>query len=208
MVNTITLDNPSAVFATRDRIIEVAIRRFGHFGFDKTTMAEIALDASVSKQALWNYFSDKRTLITAVIEKVIREYISTIEKEFADSSNVPDALEKFLSARRNLHQKYTMLVAQLIDPQSLLWNKSLIEAKDYLKEKEMNLLRNLFRQGITSGELRPMDAESNAILLLDVFNAMYIHAFDWNSIPDPNAGEVLYQRQHDLLVLIYMGMKS
>ena len=207
MVNSITLDNPSAVFATRDRIIEAAIRRFGHFGFDKTTMTEIALDASVSKQAISTYFSDKRTLITSVIEKVIGEYIGTIEKEIAGSRNVPDALENFLSARKNLHQKYMMLVAQLIDPQSLLWNKSLIEVKDNLKEKEMNLLRSLFRQGITSGELRPLDAESTAILLLEVFNAMYIHAVDWNSIPDPKACDELYQRQHDLLVLMYMGMK-
>ena len=208
MVHTIAQENPSTVFATRDRIIEVAIRRFGHFGFDKTTMAEIAIDASISKQALWNYFSDKRLLITAVIEKVIGEYIATIEKEFAGSNNVPEALEKLLTARKQLHDKYSMLVAQLIDPQTLVWNKSLIEAKDNMKEKEVKLLRNLFMQGITSGELKPMDAEKAAVLILDVLTTMFIHAIDWSSIPDPNACEDLYQKQKDLLTIIFTGLKA
>ena len=208
MVHTIAQENPSTVFATRDRIIEVAIRRFGHFGFDKTTMAEIALDASISKQALWNYFSDKRILITAVIEKVIGEYVGAVEMEFAESRNIPDALQKLLFARKQLHEKYSMLVAQLIDPQNLVWNKSLVEAKDNLKDREVKLLRNLFMKGITSGELKPMDADKTAVLILDVFTTMFIQAYDWNGIPDPNTCEILYQQQQDLLDLIYTGLKA
>jgi TetR/AcrR family transcriptional regulator len=194
-------------FATRERIIEVAIRRFGHFGFDKTTMTEIALDASISKQALWNYFPDKKVLITAVIEKVMGEYIRIIEEAFTESVDVHHALHQLLEARRHLYKKYTMLVAQLVDPQTLVWNKALIEAKDNLKAKEVQLLRDLLTKGVVSGELKMLDAEKTAALILDVFTSMLIHVFDWHGRTDANTCELLYEKQKDLLMLIYNGMR-
>jgi TetR/AcrR family transcriptional repressor of mexJK operon len=208
MVNLTEQAVIAPAFATRERIIEVAIRRFGHFGFDKTTMTEIALDASISKQALWNYFPDKKVLITAVIEKVIGEYIRILEAAFIQSKDVYHALQQLLEARRHLYTKYTMLVSQLVDPQTLVWNKTLIEAKDNLKEKEEHLLRELLSKGVVSEELKQLDAEKTSTLILDVFTSMLIHAFDWNGMTDTNTCELLYKKQKDLLMLIYNGMSA
>ena len=40
----------------RSRILEVAKRRFSHYGLAKTTMAEIAKDLAFSKALLYYYF--------------------------------------------------------------------------------------------------------------------------------------------------------
>jgi AcrR family transcriptional regulator len=45
----------------RDVIIEGAIKRFIHYGINKTTMNEIAEDLSVSKPSLYYYFPDKNS---------------------------------------------------------------------------------------------------------------------------------------------------
>jgi hypothetical protein len=100
-----------------------------------------------------------------------------------------------------------MLVAQLVDPQTLVWNKALIEAKDNLKAREVQLLRDLLTKGVVSGELKMLDAEKTAVLILDVFTSMLIHVFDWHGMTDANTCELLYEKQKDLLMLIYNGMR-
>ena len=52
-------------------ILEGAIKRFAHFGINKTSMAEIAEDLSLSKPALYYYYPDKQSLILAVAERLI-----------------------------------------------------------------------------------------------------------------------------------------
>lgn len=45
----------------REQIIEGAIKRFSHFGINKTTMNDIAEDLAVSKPSLYYYFPIKNT---------------------------------------------------------------------------------------------------------------------------------------------------
>ena len=58
-----------------DHILEAAIKRFSHFGVNKTTMTEIADDLAISKPALFYYFQDKNSLIAAVAEKLRDEFL-------------------------------------------------------------------------------------------------------------------------------------
>jgi TetR/AcrR family transcriptional regulator len=61
-------------------ILEVARKRFAHFGFAKTTMSEIASDVGMSKASLYYYFPDKEHLFAGVIG---REMDSFIERMIA-----------------------------------------------------------------------------------------------------------------------------
>src|SRR5690606_22486013 len=54
---------------------EVAKKRFAHFGMNKTTMAEIAKDLSISKALLYYYYPDKNSLYAAVLGYVMNEMI-------------------------------------------------------------------------------------------------------------------------------------
>ena len=50
----------------REHILEAAVRRFAHFGVQKTTMTEIADDLGMSKEALFYYCTDKHSVTRAV----------------------------------------------------------------------------------------------------------------------------------------------
>ena len=43
-------------------IIDAAIRRFSEYGYNKTTMAEIAEDAAMSAANLYRYFKNKQDI--------------------------------------------------------------------------------------------------------------------------------------------------
>ena len=47
----------------RSQIIEAANARFKHYGYGKTTMAEIAADSGMSAANLYRYFKNKQEII-------------------------------------------------------------------------------------------------------------------------------------------------
>ena len=46
----------------KHNILDKAFARFGHFGFGKTTMAEIAKDCEMSAGNLYRYFENKKEI--------------------------------------------------------------------------------------------------------------------------------------------------
>lgn len=64
------------------RILEAAGRLIAHYGYDKTTVAEIAQEAGISKGAIYLHFESKEKLIEALIlyesNRVLEDALSRI----------------------------------------------------------------------------------------------------------------------------------
>jgi TetR/AcrR family acrAB operon transcriptional repressor len=56
------------------RILKSASKLFVHFGFDKTTVSDIARDAGVSKGAIYLHFESKDALLEALIIQELKMY--------------------------------------------------------------------------------------------------------------------------------------
>jgi len=56
--------------AGKQAIVEAAIVVFGKYGFKQTTMNMIAEQAGLSRQSVYNHFSDKETILRAMSEYV------------------------------------------------------------------------------------------------------------------------------------------
>lgn len=57
--------HPRAQKQVRERILEAAEERFRHYGYHKTTMAEIAGDCDMSAANLYRYFENKQDIAAA-----------------------------------------------------------------------------------------------------------------------------------------------
>ncbi|HEY7534380.1 MAG TPA: helix-turn-helix domain-containing protein, partial [Thermodesulfobacteriota bacterium] len=64
---------------TRDKILEVAMRLFAEKGFSGTTTREIAEKADVNEALIFRYFSTKKDLYGAIIERKIEEEPGVVE---------------------------------------------------------------------------------------------------------------------------------
>lgn len=67
--------------AVRDRIIDAATVRFSHYGYGKTTMAEIAGDCTMSPGNLYRYFAGKLDLAEVIAERAIEEIVALLRRE-------------------------------------------------------------------------------------------------------------------------------
>ena len=104
---------------TRSRFVEVARRHFAERGFDGTSIATIAQELGLTKQALLHHFGSKERLYGEVLQQISDGVIAELN-ELAESSEDPhEALETLLVERiaGRLDQSDTtrILMRELLD---------------------------------------------------------------------------------------------
>lgn len=141
----------------RELIIEGAIKRFIHFGINKTTMNEIAEDLSVSKPSLYYYFPDKTSLILGVVERVFNDYFEILEKDQKAGSTIESILLNLVEIKHKFFVKYYMMHLSNGNPDPSL---NSVELKTYLEKmllKNCKYHEKIFEQAIANQEIAPQD---------------------------------------------------
>lgn len=64
----------------REQIIDAAKKRFSHFGYAKTTMAEVAADCSMSPGNLYRFFPGKLDIAEAIASAAREEHLKDLRK--------------------------------------------------------------------------------------------------------------------------------
>lgn len=93
----------------RDRIMAAALARFRHYGYNKTTMAEIAADCGMSTANIYRYFENKQDIARLCVGSCIRDRIEQVEAASNnDQLNARDRLRAFvLTLLKNCHDTYS-----------------------------------------------------------------------------------------------------
>jgi TetR/AcrR family transcriptional repressor of mexJK operon len=151
----------------RDVIIEGAIKRFIHYGINKTTMNEIAEDLSVSKPSLYYYFPDKNSLVLGVIDKIFSDYFEIIGKDKSSDISLEDRLSIFIEVKHRFFQKYYMLHLSGGSPDSSLNSDELKSHFLKMKKKNEQFHADVFQAAIEKGEIAPTDVDKIAELYLE-----------------------------------------
>lgn len=188
----------------KGEIVSSALRRFSHFGFHKTTLAEIAEDSSISKQALAYYFPDKSTLANAVEDTIMNEYVSTLSQELIISGSTLEGMLKLTEVKRSFLQKYFMLIAD--DHPTEFAGNRLLTWKQKIRKEELRLLQPLLQHGINTGELMAFEVGKKSELFLDVLSALSRCVHD-KPFPDATAFDELFLKQKEVTEIFYNGLK-
>ncbi|GMU80116.1 MAG: hypothetical protein AMXMBFR46_29010 [Acidimicrobiia bacterium] len=80
---------------TRRAIIAAARARFAAYGFEDTTLADVAADASVSGPTVPFHFGSKAGLLTAVINNYYDELMARVDEVIDKPTSVADRLTAF-----------------------------------------------------------------------------------------------------------------
>lgn len=65
--------------AAREKILDAAWTRLGHYGLGKTTMAEIADDCCMSAANLYRYFKNKNDIAAACCDRAMAENVEELK---------------------------------------------------------------------------------------------------------------------------------
>lgn len=171
---------PDTHNARRQHILDAAERSFARNGFHRTTMQDIAREATVSLGALYVYFPSKEALIAGITERDR----SVLAAELAEVANAPD----IAAALTRLGERYAVeeprhkqqLVVE-IGAESMRGGPvgDIFRACD---QEIMALMRRLFERAIAEGKIRPaLPAEQLALAVAVIGDGLF-----WRRAVDPD----------------------
>jgi TetR/AcrR family transcriptional regulator len=184
------------------RILEVAQKRFAHYGVGKTTMTEIASDLGMSKASIYYYYPDKEHLFLAVIQKEMDEFIAGVIRVTKEKGTASKKLKHYVSIRQSHFQRLVSLAH--IDEQSLTIVKSSSEKlHEHLVLKETKLVQHILSMGIKAGEFTSFATQTYADLLVTSMRGLRVLMIHKKELIDPEdyAKAEHYQKQLTTLFL-------
>jgi AcrR family transcriptional regulator len=137
----------------RELIIEGAIKRFVHFGINKTTMNEIAEDLAVSKPSLYYYFPDKTSLILGVVEKIFEDYFEALYKDKKNSGSFENTLLNIIEVKHRFFLRYYMLHLSYGNTDSAVSSVELKEYLDKMLQKLRKFHEKVFEDAVIKNEI-------------------------------------------------------
>jgi len=140
-----------------DRILEAAERLFRHYGYSKTTVADIARDLGMSPANIYRFFSSKEEIHQAICGRLL----GTSYQQILDISRLPLSASERL--RRSVTAQHELTVEAMLDDQKV--HEMVIVALErdwHVIEKHVDRVHDVFaeiiRQGIAAGEFAEQDA--------------------------------------------------
>jgi AcrR family transcriptional regulator len=174
-------------------IIEASQKRFGLFGVEKTSMREIANDIKLSKASLYYYFPDKESLYKAVVEKEQTAFMENISERIFSIHEPEQLLLEYANARLSYFRTLLNLSRLRLEAYSGL-KPGFRKTIQMFKEKEKEIIKQIFEKGISSGEFFINDTDQTASLFLDLLKGLRI------TLVNEKKTLFIEQEEYDLLL--------
>lgn len=144
---------PEDTGVARQRLIDAAETCFSRYGVGKTTVEDVANEASVSRATVYRYFSDRDELILGVLMREAGRYFERLADHLETQPGLAEAVVEGVmftidSVRADQH------LAMLFSPEAVGITSSVAGTSEALFATVTAFLRPLFERGRETGELR------------------------------------------------------
>jgi AcrR family transcriptional regulator len=145
--------------SVRDQIVDAAKKRFSHFGYAKTTMAEVASDCAMSPGNLYRFFPGKLDIAEAIATEDYSKHLEHLRKLAIQPNK--DARERlhdllFEELRRTYHKLEK-------DPRAFEMARVISQERpkfaNWMLENERKILIELLGEAERRGEFKTDDKE-------------------------------------------------
>ncbi len=158
-----------AILDTRERILGCAIELFGRRGYEAVAVADIAQTCGVSTALIYYHYSDKESLLRAIVERAGEVFDARSRAALAPGTAARERLERFITMRIEDVSADEGLVRILIrpitDPEGPLAAELLTAIS-----RTIEALAAVITEGIEAGEFEPVDPWMAAECLFGLVN--------------------------------------
>lgn len=197
--------SPVSVEEVQKQILNAAESRFRTFGYNKTTMAEIAQDCHMSTSNLYRFFENKQDIGEGCVLRCYAELEESLQKVVRQNGeSLKERIEEFFLANM---EYYHFLLTQF-PPIYELMVSMVNERKELIQhhlERKAEWLSKMLTEGNQSGELNIEDVDQTAKVLLNCtakFTTARNLAFDSCTLEERRA------QLKDVMKLLFKGLDS
>ncbi|MFS2225703.1 TetR/AcrR family transcriptional regulator [Pantoea sp. B65] len=154
--------------SVRDQVVEAATEHFSHFGYEKTTVSDLAKAIGFSKAYIYKFFDSKQAIGEVICTNRLAMVMAIVNSAIADA---PTASEKL----RRLFRALTEAGSDLFFHDRKLYDIAAVAARDKWpsavmhEERLRQLLEQILLEGRKTGEFErktPLDEAVHAIYLV------------------------------------------
>jgi AcrR family transcriptional regulator len=152
----------------RDQIVEAAEKHFSRYGYEKTTVSDLAKAIGFSKAYIYKFFDSKQAIGEAICSRTLNQIIVAVEQAVAGA---PTPTEKFRRMFKSLTATGVALFfndRKLYDIAASSAGEGWPSAKAYA-QRIQQILIDILREGRETGEFErktPLDETAHAIYLV------------------------------------------
>ncbi len=187
----------------RDRIKHAALSRFSHYGYNKTTMAEIAADSGMSTANIYRYFENKQEIASECVSNCIAERIDRVRTAVAATPN-------------NASEQLRTFVLELLNGCHSTWSQEekihelvvfITNERPEIVHQKITVLiqqiKQILQTGADSGDFLITDLDKTARAIYSSISVFDVPLFmNFYSLQD------FQQRAHEVVDLILLGLAS
>ena len=152
----------------RDQVINAATKHFGHYGYEKTTVSDLAKAIGFSKAYIYKFFDSKQAIGEVICSNRLAMIMEIVDAAIADA---PTASEKL----RRLFRSISEAGSDLFFHDRKLYDIAAVASRDQwpsVKAHEVRIraiIQQILLDGREAGEFErktPLDETTNAIFLV------------------------------------------
>lgn len=185
----------------RQQILDAAARRFGDYGYGKTTIAEIAGDCDMSSGNVYRYFDSKEAIAIAGVEAKLEEKANVCEAAIDASAPAIEQLRDYLLARLRFSHAFNCGGSHLHELVQLITERHR-NLLDHYDARAIDRLEGIVNHGIETGEFRDAPARRSAASVFMATIMFSVPIFMHEELA------VLEDRMQAVLELLHQGLKA
>jgi AcrR family transcriptional regulator len=173
----------SDIEATRRRqILDAAEKVFTKRGIDKARMDDIVQESGLSKGALYWYFKSKDAIVSALVEHVLISEMREAEALIHAEGTSGERLKLFVDLAVREYKRFENVLPLAYEfVAHAARSKTVRETVVLYFNRYKEILAEIIKQGVDSGEFIPCDPETTAISVIAMYEGM---AMLWFIEPD------------------------
>ena len=157
-----------------DTIIEAASKIFLRYGYQKTSMDDIAREAMIGKGTIYYYFNSKEDIFIAILEKIHTGIKNNIRKRINRAKTFEDKFTIFFTEPFSHFMDTHQLIRQVLNEDSPVFLKKLHDFREGVQIDFKNILHEIFDFGVACDVIKPCYANSLEKVIEIVFRWMFV----------------------------------
>ncbi|MEN1835705.1 TetR/AcrR family transcriptional regulator [Pseudomonas lijiangensis] len=152
----------------RDQIVEAATEHFGHYGYEKTTVSDLARAIGFSKAYIYKFFDSKQAIGEVICTNRLAAIMVIVDAAVVDAPTASEKLRRMLKALVEAGSSLFFHDRKLFDIAAVSARDQWPSARGH-EVRLRQLIEQIVREGREAGEFErktPLDEVSNAIYLV------------------------------------------
>lgn len=154
--------------SVRDQIVEAAEAHFSHYGYDKTTVSDLAKAIGFSKAYIYKFFDSKQAIGEAICSKTLSTIVAAVDEAVAGASTPTEKFRRLFKAMVATSVELFFNDRKLYDIAAHSAGEGWPSAVAY-GQRIRQILTEIVREGREVGEFErktPLDETVHAIYLV------------------------------------------